>query len=130
MQFLPVVFFNTASKHLCFLSVSGPRSPVAPTNLQFDNETYTFVILEWTVPSLAYTPETYRVMYGTDATNLDQTSQIINGTRNLDLLNQIYSVELDGLVQETIYFWKVVASNSFTATDSSISTFETILVRK
>ena len=69
-------------------------------------------------------------MYGTDATNLDQTSQIINGTRNLDLLNQIYSVELDGLVQETIYFWKVVASNSFTATDSSISTFETILVRK
>ena len=98
--------------------------------MQFDDETYTYVILEWTVPSLAYTPETYQVMYGIDATNLDQTSELIDGASDLDLLNQIYSVELDGLVQETTYFWKVVASNSFTTTDSAIITFETILVRK
>ena len=69
-------------------------------------------------------------MYGFTETNLDQASQTVDGNTDLDSLNQVYTVDLTGLIPDTVYYWRVQSTNSFAATESSVATFLTVPLRK
>ncbi len=49
---------------------------------------------------------------------------------DLTITNQLYSVDITGLTSNTTYYFRVIASNSFTSTPSTISNFITVILRK
>ena len=77
--------------------------------------THNTAIIQWTVTSLAYGPEMYRVQYGTDMNNLDQTSNMISSGGDITRMNFDLSIQLTGLEMMTQYFYLVVAANSANA---------------
>ena len=114
---------------MCALSV-GPSSPSQPTSVRYINTTHSTATIEWRISSIAYTPETYYVEYGTSRSVLNQQSRSIESGSDLTITNQLYSVDITGLMSNTTYYYRVVASNSFTSTPSTISSFVTITLRK
>ena len=114
------------------LSHSGPVQPQQPTNLM-DNAIGTgamSTLIRWTVPIIAYTPETYVVNYGTSMTSLDLTSAMVMSGSDFEAVNQVFSVALTGLVKTTTYFYQVVATNGQDSTSSDIQSFSTTILRK
>ncbi len=73
------------------------------------------VIVMWSVSVVTYDPETYVVRYGTTDTNLDLVSDRITG----------FHAELRGLLDNTVYYFKVEATNSIGTAASTIGSFET-----
>ena len=65
---------------------------------------------------MAYTPETYTVVYGTNQLNLDQRSDSVNGTSG----TTHYSVELTQLQHSTQYYYQVESVNTVGRTYSEI----------
>lgn len=61
---------------------------------------------------------------------LDLQSQSVGSGSELTITNQLYSVGVTGLISNTTYYFRVVASNSFTSTPSTISSFVTVVLRK
>ena len=64
--------------------------------------------VSWRIPSFKMQEE-YYVEYGTDPSNLDQTSDILPSPLDTSLVNQTYQVSLQGLNAGTIYYLRVVA---------------------
>lgn len=81
--------------------------------------------ISWVVTSVAYTLETYSVIYGVNTDALDTRSNFTYGSSNSTATNQAYSVTISGLEPFTQYYYAVVAHNSYTTTESSILTFKT-----
>lgn len=79
---------------------------------------------------ITYTPENYYIEYGISPTMLDQRSVSTGSGGDLTIMNQVYSVDLTGLSSNTTYYYRAVASNSFTSTSSSVGTFVTVSLRK
>ena len=98
----------------------GPVVPVAATNIESTVTSFSTVILAWTVPRVAYTPETYTVVYGTNQLSLDQRSDSVNGTSG----TTHYSVELTQLQHSTQYYYQVESVNIAGFTQSDIADFE------
>ena len=67
--------------------------------------------IQWTVPSIAYTPETYVVEYGTSQDSLDLTSDSQHSGPDITVTNVSYSVQLSNL-EPAIYHYQVVATNT------------------
>ena len=112
------------------LSNAGPVLPQQPTNLM-DIETRAMsTTIQWTVPIIAYTPETYVVNYGTSMGSLDMTSAMVMSGSDFEAVNQVFSVALTGLVDTTTYFYQVVATNGQGSTSSDIQSFTTTILRK
>ena len=109
---------------------TGPAEPVQPVGLTFINTTFTTATLQWTVPYIAYTPETYQIYHGTDETMLDLSSKTVTGSSDLEVINQVFTVDLTELIHDTTYYYQVIATNSYTTTESDITTFMTIPIRK
>ena len=77
------------------------------------------VIIQWTVPYISYSPETYVVQYGTSRDSL------IHSTHSEEEV-MTYSVELSGLRDNTTYYVQVLATN--TAQRSNRSTVHTFTI--
>lgn len=67
---------------------------------------------------MTYDPETYRVIYGMNQSDLS-LERVVNGT----------SVELVELMASTAYYYRIVASNSVGSTTSDLSSFTTTPIR-
>ena len=78
-------------------------------------------VIQWLVPEIAYTPETYTVTYGTDRTMLNYTSEVVIGSTDVTAVNQVYSVTLRNLQSNTRYYYQVVATNNIGTNSSVIS---------
>ena len=63
--------------------------------------------------------------YGLSQSSLDQTSDTVTSDRDPSVLNATFSVQLMGLMADTIYFYRVVAMNSNGDTASETMQFET-----
>lgn len=64
--------------------------------------------VSWTI--LRFTQqEQYYVEYGTERTNLNMTTDLIQSPMDTSLLNQSYSTDLLGLSPGTVYYVRVVA---------------------
>ena len=95
-----------------FLFSTGPTSPVTPESLTVSAVSSTSTTIGWTVPSIAYTPETYVVEYGTSRDRLDMSSDPQYSGPNISTGSRTYSVQLNGLSTGTLYQYQVVATNS------------------
>ena len=69
-------------------------------------------VISWTVPSLAYTPEHYTVLYGKNPVSLDERSQRISGSYNLNLANADFNVSVSNLEVGSRYYYEIMSSNS------------------
>ena len=100
--------------------------PRALVSVRSGDVTADHSIIRWTVPSIAYTPETYVVMYGTNENNLDQASEEEMGGTDITAVDTLVTVTLSNLQALTIYHYKVVATNSHASTESGVNTFTTL----
>ena len=78
--------------------------------------------ITWTMNSVAYTPETYYVKYGTSQ-ELKNQSVTIYGNEDITTINKSYTVQIDGLSASTQYFYQVIASNIIGMTSSDTECF-------
>ena len=83
-------------------------------------------IIRWRVISIAYTPETYIVMYGTDESNLNQTSEEEMGETDINAVDTLFAVTLSNLQAVTTYYYRVVATNSYDSTESGVNIVTTL----
>ena len=93
---------------------------VTATNVQDSS-----ALIQWTVSSIAYTPETYVVEYGTSQDSLDMTSDPIHSGEDITVVNQMYSVQLSSLEPVTLYYYQVVATNTARSRSSNLLSFRT-----
>ena len=80
-----------------------------------------YAVIEWLVPVIAYTPETYTVYYGPDEAQLNFTSNDVIGTVDITATNQIYSTTIMDLQSNETYYYQVVATNSVGLNKSTIA---------
>ena len=116
---------------LCsFLFLSGPVAPIEAVGIAYTSTAYTTATLQWNVPYITYTAETYTVIFGTDSSDLDQSSPSITGNSDITTEDQIFSFQLTGLIHDTTYFYQIVATNSYASNASMMSSFVTFPLRK
>ena len=85
-------------------------------------------LIQWTVPSIAYTTETYVVEYGTSQDSLDMTSDPTHSGEDITIANVTFSVTLLDLRENTTYYVHIVATNTAgRSTTSSVQRFMTSL---
>ena len=70
-----------------------PVDPVRPEDITFMDVKSDSVIIQWTVPYISYSPETYVVQYGTSRDSLIHNSSSTHSEEEV----MTYSVELSGL---------------------------------
>ena len=81
--------------------------------------------ISWVVTSVAYTLETYSISYGLSSDTLDMTNYLTEGSSNYTVTNQAYSATITGLDPFTLYYYVIVAQNTFTTTESAVQMFKT-----
>lgn len=64
--------------------------------------------VSWRIPSFMY-QEQYYVEYGTDPSDLDQSTFPIESPSDTTITNMTYSRDLTGLEPSTVYYFRVVA---------------------
>ena len=111
---------------LFLFSSAGPRSPVTAESLTVSAVSSTSATIGWTVPSIAYTPETYVVEHGTSQDRLNMSSDPQYSGPNISIGSRTYSVQLNGLSAGTLYQYQVVANNLKQTSSSVAGKFTTI----
>ena len=115
--------------HVCALI--GPSDPEQPTSLSTTGTSFNGTTIHWTIPRIAYTPETYTVHFGTSPGSLTNASQQRQSGDNFTATNLPFSVPLTGLTPATDYSYWVVATNTVGRTAMSvIGMFRTLDVCK
>ena len=109
---------------------TGPSTPLQPSNLMSTEITHNRATINWTVPMIAYTPETYTVHFGTSPGSLTPFNQQQQNGDNFTASNLQFSVQLTGLSAGTTYYYQVVAVNSVGSTGSVEQMFTTTTLRK
>ena len=87
--------------------------------------TPTSVNISWTVQSIVYNMEEYVVHYGTNNVTLTNTTEVIMGSSDLNTLNELFSVYVDGLTPFTTYYYIISATNTEGTTDTTVMNFMT-----
>ena len=80
-------------------------NPVTPDNVAAIDVLDNRVTIQWTVPSIAYTPETYAVEYGTSQDSLGLTSGSQHSGPDITVTDVTYSVRLSNLEPATTYHY-------------------------
>ena len=87
--------------------------------------THNTATIQWTVPRIAYTPETYTVHFGSSPGSLTPFNQQQQSGDNFTATNQQFFLQLTGLSAGTTYYYQVVAVNSVGSTQSVEQSFMT-----
>ena len=106
---------------------SGSSAPMQPIDIVHTTLSSELAVIQWLVPEVVYSPETYTVTYGSDRTRLNYTSEVVFGSTDITAMNQVYSVTLRNLQSNTRYYYRVVAANSIGMNSSVISDLVTPL---
>ena len=102
-------------------------NPINPEHVIFKNVTIDSAIIQWTVPFISYSPETYVVKYGTSQDTLIQNSSTIYSGDDITITDMTYSVKLSNLKENTTYYVQVVATNTaLRSNTSSVERFTTL----
>ena len=104
---------------------AGPVAPEQPIQLTHTTISSNSATVQWIVPIVAYTQETYAVNYGTSQSSLNLSSTEVTGSSDITATNQVYQLTLNGLEEDTTYFYQVVATNDVGSNSSEIATFTT-----
>ena len=79
------------------------------------------LVVQWVVPTIAYTPETYIVEYGTSNDSLVPSGDSVTSGEKIETVEQIYTLEVKGLKPGTKYYYSVVARSSAGSTRTAPS---------
>ena len=82
------------------------------------------VNISWVVQFISYDTETYSVQYGSDM-SLQDSSEVVMGSTDGLVTNQVFSVNITGLTPFTTYYYIVWANNSVGSTKTSVMSFTT-----
>lgn len=82
-------------------------------------------IVQWTIPAIEYTPETYVVEYGTHPESLLFFSESLSSRDDITAMGKVYKVELKDLRPGTKYYFDVIALNSDKLSKTNLSFFYT-----
>ena len=105
--------------------MSAPNIPIAAVTIL--NPTNITIMI--TVPSIAYTRETYHILYTGLERDTDLAhSNIIIGTADITATNSTYSNTLSGLEEDTTYNYTVTASNCIGNTTTATMSFKTLSI--
>ena len=97
----------------------APVEPVEVTVVKAN----TTAVVEWTVPVITYTPESYVVEFGEDSGFLSRTSGLLHSGVDITVVNRKYTTTLQDLKPYTTYHFRVKSTNSFNDTYSNEVTF-------
>ena len=101
----------------------GGSAPNAPTNIRVTDVTSSSVAINWDVPFVQYTPETYTIRYNTSTGSGESTA--VDGNENITLTDQSYSQQLVSLEPFTTYQFMIKATASGGTTSSENRIFTT-----
>ncbi|XP_019851636.1 PREDICTED: hemicentin-1-like [Amphimedon queenslandica] len=107
------------------VNIIGPSKPFLPIRIIAGDFGHSTALIQWTVPSIAYSPESYFIRYGTSRNNLNFKSSTLIGTQDLDAKDQTLSITLRYLTHDTLYYYQVVSTNTFGETNSVIYSLRT-----
>ena len=82
-----------------------------PTFVKIIDSSNDSVTIQWKVSTIAYTPETYFIEYGTAVDQLNMPSSKQESGPSIMVQDRVYSIELTGLQPWTTYYYRVVATN-------------------
>lgn len=88
--------------------------------------THTTAVIQWTVPTIAFSAEIYTFMYSVteDTVNTIMIGPFSSGT-DISQTNKMYSIALEDLSPGTRYYYQIKAENTIGMTLSEIFTFDT-----
>ena len=113
---------------LCVL-ILGPSSPAPIQQFTVYGLSFELAIIQWIVPRITYTPETYRVIYRQgldgDVNTTMQVSDLVMGTTNLSAMNTVYSEVIRNLQPNSFYSYQIAASNTQVTRFTQESSFST-----
>ena len=103
--------------------MSVPNIPIA----EVDAISLTNATIRITVPSIAYTRETYYILYSGQERDTDLAqSDTVSGTADIVDTNSTYSITLSDLEEDTTYNYTVTASNCIGNTTTATMSFRTL----
>ena len=104
--------------------MSVPNAPMAAVTAI--NPTNATIMI--TVPSIAYTNETYHILYTGQERDTDLAqSNTLSGTADINATNSTYSITMTGLEEDTSYNYTVIATNCIGNTSTTSMSFKTSL---
>ena len=83
------------------------------------------VNISWLVANITFDTETYSVLYGSDMTMLLSTSEVVEGNSDTSVINEVFSINITGLIPFTAYYYIVRAVNTVGSTNTSVMNFTT-----
>ena len=101
-------------------------APLEPVEVGTVGKASRTAVVEWTVPMITYTPESYVVEFGEDSGSLSRTSGLLHSGDDITVVNREYTTTLQDLKPYTTYHFRVKSTNSFSDTYSIEVTFTTI----
>ena len=122
---LGIKFTHHHNNLIIYIIFLGPRAPLLPTGITVGNVNHNSALIQWTVLSIAYSPETYYIRYGLSNNKLNYVSSSINGATDLAATSQTYSITLQHLIHNEVYYYSIVSNNNYTETTSAIDSFQT-----
>ena len=109
----------------CLPPATGPDLPLPPVFVNGVMTDATSHQIDWEIVRIAYTPESYVVMYGTSTDTLDQTSETVKGSDDITSTNKRFSVVLRNLNRNMTFYFQIDATNSFGSNPSELMMFST-----
>lgn len=82
-------------------------------------------IIQWTIPAIMYTPESYLVVYGAHPDSLLSSTETLSSGDDITAIERVYRVELKDLKPGTKYYFFVAAVNSYNLSQTELSFFYT-----
>lgn len=109
---------------ISLLYLTGSAAPTIPV-LQRAVPLPTQALISWLVRAIAYTPESYHIAFGLSNDALTLRSEVFSGSTNLTSTNLVYSANITNLHPFTQYYYRVIAANSFTTSQTAVEVFQT-----
>ena len=108
---------------IMFYAHAAMIAPLVPDVTNVITTPYS-AIISWIVQIIVNDAETYTVLYGTDMMTLSN-SRVIMGNTDLSTINEMFTVNISGLLPFTTYYYIISANNSVNTTNTSVMTFTT-----
>ena len=114
------------------VSFAGPSRPTQPVNITHTDITDKSATIQWIVPIIAFTPESYTVHYGTsnNCNIQEMVSTPVESGSDFLTEDQTFSIELTGLSDGTTYYYQLNATNTNGSTVSDVYEFMTTVASK
>ena len=106
-----------------FYTHAAIKPPLVPVVTNFITTPYS-VNISWIVQSIVNDTETYTVLYGSDMNTLS-SSVVRMGNTDLSAINEMFTVNITGLIPFTTYYYIISANNSVNTTNTSVMNFTT-----